>query len=113
MIKKILAALAAIGGVLSTVFFVLFKQAKLEQKNTKLENELKDEKRRADATEALRKAENASAKKACELEKEDEELVRKVHSDNNICSFDCGIDLLRRQAERGKERNNRTGNTES
>ena len=32
MIKKILAILAAIGGVLSSIFFVLFKQAKEERK---------------------------------------------------------------------------------
>ncbi len=39
MIKKILAVLSAIGMFFSAIFFILFKQAKEEQKAEKKENE--------------------------------------------------------------------------
>ena len=98
MFKKILAALAAAGAcittVLSAIFYVLFKQAKEEQKRLMAE---------AKAEQAQASAE--VAKKAAELKKEDQELAQKNHSGNKLDNFNVGIDRLRKSSQRGKERN--------
>ncbi len=94
MIKKILAALAAIGAFFSAVFYVLFKQAKDEQKRQQVE--AKAEKAEAAA---------AVARGNAELKKEDEELAQKNHSGNHLDNFNAGLDRLRKSSERGKERN--------
>lgn len=38
--------------------------------------------------------------------KENEELIQKVNSGNDIDSFNASIDLLQKQSEKGKHRNN-------
>ena len=108
MLKKILAALAAIGAFFSAIFFVLMKQAKTERKLEEAENEAQEAKRRADAQEAARKAENAVAKKLAETEAEDEKLNQRMHSGDSLDSFNAGLDMLRKQTERGNKRNTRT-----
>ena len=70
MIKKILAALAAIGAFFTAIFYVLMKQAKTERKLEEAEAAAKDAERRANVQEAARKAENAVAKKKAALEAE-------------------------------------------
>lgn len=97
MIKKLLAILAGIGAFFSAVFYVLFKQAKDEQKRDALEA------RAEKAEEAA-----AIAQKNAELKKEDEELANKSHSGNKLDNFNAGLDRLRKSSQRGKERN--TGN---
>lgn len=85
MIKKILAALAAIGGVFSAIFFVLFKQAKEEQKAEKKENQ--DLKYNLDAMKAADKA-------VTEVKKQNEELIEKAHGNNNLDAFNAVNELL-------------------
>lgn len=97
MIKKLLAILAGIGAFFSAVFYVLFKQAKDEQKRDALEA------RAEKAEEAA-----AIAQKNAELKKEDEELANKSHSGAKLDNFNAGLDRLRKSSQRGKERN--TGN---
>ena len=97
MIKKLLAILAGIGAFFSAVFYVLFKQAKDEQKRDALE-----------ARAELAEQAAAIAQKNAELKKEDEELAQKSHSGNQLDNFNAGLDRLRKSSERGKERN--TGN---
>lgn len=109
MVKKILAVLAAIGGFFSAIFYVLMKQAKAEQKLEEAEARAEQAERIADTQTAAREAEAAVAKKKTELEKEDAELNQRVHTGNNLNSFNAGIDLLRKQAERGDKRNTRAG----
>ena len=99
MIKKILAILAGIGGFFSAVFYVLFKQAKDEQKRDALE---------ARAEKAEQAA--AIAQKNAELKKEDEALVQKSHSGAKLDNFNAGLDRLRKSSQRGKERNTGTDN---
>lgn len=111
MLKKILAALAAIGAFFSALFYVLMKQAKDEQKIKDAEVKADAAERRADAMEAARKAENAVSKKKAETEAEDEELSQRVHSGDGLDSFNAGLDMLRRQAERGNKRNSGAGNS--
>ena len=94
MIKKLLAILAGIGAFFSAVFYVLFKQAKDEQKRDALE---------ARAEEAEEAA--AIAQKNAELKKEDEELAQKSHSGNQLDNFNAGLDRLRKSSQRGKDRN--------
>lgn len=94
MIKKLLAILAGIGAIFSAIFYVLFKQAKDEQKRDALEA------RAEKAEEAA-----AIAQKNAELKKEDEELAQKSHSGNQLDNFNAGLDRLRKSSERGKERN--------
>ena len=85
MIKKILSVLAAVGGVLSSIFFVLMKQAKEEQKTEHKENEdLKTN------LEALNEAEKAVNKE----KKENEELIKKAGSSNNLDAFNACNELL-------------------
>ena len=109
MFKKILAGLAAVGAFFSAVFYVLTRQATDEQKIKELEAAAQKEASRADALDAARKAENAVAKKLAETEAEDEKLNQRVHSGDGLDSFNAGIDLLRKQAERGNKRNTRAG----
>ena len=85
MIKKILAILAAIGGVLSAVFYVLFKQS-TEQKKAAVE-ENKDLKDNLDAVKAADEA-------VTEVRKQNEELVEKAHGNNNLDAFNAINELL-------------------
>ena len=94
MIKKLLAILAGIGAFFSAVFYVLFKQAKDEQKLDALE---------ARAEEAEKAA--AIAQKNAALKKEDEELAQKSHSGNQLDNFNAGLDRLHKSSQRGKDRN--------
>jgi type II secretory pathway component PulM len=95
MIKKILAWLAAIGAfitsILSAIFYVLFKQAKIER----MEQEDRAMKAEFDA---------AIAQKNADLKKEDQELAQKNHSGNQLDNFNAGLDRLRKSSQRGKER---------
>lgn len=109
MLKKILAALAAIGAFFSALFYVLMKQAKTEQKLEEAQARAEQAQRIADAQTAARVAENAVAKKKAELEAEDEELDKRVHSDDTLDSFNAGLDMLRRQTQRGNKRNTSAG----
>lgn len=109
MLKKILAALAAIGAFFSAIFYVLMRQAKAERKQEEAEAEAKQAESRADAMEAARNAENAVSKKLAETEAEDEKLNQRMHSGDGLDSFNAGIDMLRKQAERGNKRNTRAG----
>ena len=97
MIKKILAGLVALGGFLSTIFIFLFRQSKTEQK--------------AQAINAVREAEKAVAKRVKEREAENEELVERMHSGNNLDNFNAGLDLLRKQSESGRKRNAGSSNS--
>lgn len=107
MLKKILAALAAIGAFFSAIFYVLMKQAKIERKLEEEKAKAETARRIADTEEAARKAENAVARKKAETEAEDEKLDQRVHSGATLDSFNAGIDMLRKQAERGDKRNTR------
>ena len=85
MIKKILAILAAIGGVLSAIFYVLFRQS-TEQKKAAVE-ENKDLKDNLDAIKAADEA-------VTEVRKQNEELVEKAHGNNNLDAFNAINELL-------------------
>ena len=100
MIKKILAVLAVIGAFFSAVFYVLFKQAKDEQKI-----------QQAEAVAERAQAEAAVAKKQTELKKEDEELAQKSHSGNKLDNFNAGINRLQNASQRGKARNAGAGDS--
>ena len=109
IIVKILAALAAVGAFFSAVFFVLMKQAKTEKKLEEAEVRAETAERIAESQTAARQAESAVTETKAELEKEDEKLNQRMHSGDSLDSFNAGIDMLRRQAERGDKRNSRTG----
>lgn len=109
MLKKILAALAALGAGASAIFYVLMRQAKDERERQEAELAAENAERRADAIDAARKAENAVSKKKAELEAEDEKLTQRVHSGDTLDGFNAGLDLLRKQSERGSKRNTRAG----
>ena len=85
MLKKILAALSVLGAGAASIFYVLFKQAKEEQKN--INEKYDDMKSNVDALAAADKAEN-------EVKKENEELVEKAHSGNSLDAFNACNDLL-------------------
>lgn len=93
MIKKILAALAAIGAFFSAIFLMLFKNEKDKQKKWELE----DRALKAEFDAAI-------AQKNAELKKEDQELAQKNHSGNKLDNFDAGLNRLRKSSERGQKR---------
>ena len=105
MIKKILAVLAGIGAFFSAVFYVLFKQAKDEQKQQELEIRAKE----AECNAAAAKLTATIARRSAELKKEDEELAQKSHSGNELDNFNAGLDRLRKSSKRGQERNTGAG----
>ena len=109
ILTKIVTVLAMLGAGLSAIFYVLMKQAKEEQKLQEAEQKAEAAEHRADAEAAARRAENAVARKKAETEAEDEKLNQRVHSGDNLDSFNAGIDMLRKQAERGNKRNSRAG----
>ena len=110
MIKKILAALAAVGAFFSALFYVLFKQAKDERKYVEEHWKREEAEKQLEAERAAREAEQNAANRRCELAKEDEKLDQKIHSADNLDSFNAGLDMLRRHAERGNKRNSGSGN---
>ena len=69
MLKKILAIIAALGSALSAIFFVLFRQAKEEQKETEQKN--KDLINNMDALQYSEHIKN-------EVKKQNEELVERL-----------------------------------
>ena len=85
MLKKILAALSVLGAGVASIFYVLYKQAKEERKviNGKYDDMSKNVDALADADKAEK-----------ELKKENEELVTKAHSGNNLDAFNACNDLL-------------------
>ena len=109
MLKKILAALAALGAGLSTVLFMLLKLDKEKRKVQEAEEKAAAAERRADVQESARHAEAAVAKKRKELEAEDAKLNERVLSGDTLDGFSAGLDLLRKQSERGDKRNTRAG----
>lgn len=111
MIKKILAVLAAVASFFSAIFYVLMKQAKTEKKLAEAEQRAQDAERREEQTEVVREAEKAVAETVVKLEKEDEELVKRAGAGNDLSSFNAGIDLLRKQSERGNKRNSSAGSS--
>lgn len=84
MLKKILAVLAAIGGVFSAIFYVLFRHAKDEQKH---------EKEKAERLETALDAETNAQKKEAEVKKENEEKREKTKG-NNLDAFNSITDIL-------------------
>jgi Na+-translocating ferredoxin:NAD+ oxidoreductase RnfG subunit len=84
MLKKILAVLAAIGGVFSAIFYVLFRQAKEEKKA---------ERERAERMEGAINAETNAQKKEDEVKKENEKKREKTKG-NNLDAFNAATDIL-------------------
>ena len=84
MIKKILAILAAIGGVLSSIFFVLFKQAKEERKA---------EEERAERAEVALNAQVNAQKKEAEVKKENEKKREDIKG-NTLNNFNASSSIL-------------------
>lgn len=85
MLKKILAVLAGVGAAFSAIFYVLFKQAKEEQKH--ITEKYED---MSTNVEALKHGEEAEK----ELKKENEELKEKAHNGNSLSAFDACNELL-------------------
>ena len=107
MLKKILAVLAAIGSFFSALFFVLFKQAKLEHKIDEAERKALDAEQRSETIRQLYDMETAVHKTIADKEKEDAENKQKMQADNTLDSFNAGLDLLRNKAESGQQRNSK------
>ena len=105
MLKKILAALAAIGAFFSALFFMLFRQAKLEKKIEEAEYKAQKQEERAENIRQLYDMQTAVHKTIADKEKEDAENVQKMQADNKLDSFNAGIDLLRNKSESGQKRN--------
>jgi len=105
MLKKILAVLAAIGGFFSALFFVLFKQAKLEQKIDEAERKAQDAEERSENIRQLYDMQTAVHKTIKEKEQEDAENKLEMQAGNGIDSFNAGLELLRDKAETGRKRN--------
>lgn len=111
MIKRILAGLAALASVASAFMFILLKKFKADNELEKTKQQLKNAERREEQTETIRKAEKAVAESIAKQEAEDEKLVERMHGNNNLDSFNAGIDLLRKQSEKGNKRNSSAGSS--
>ncbi len=87
MLKKILAALSVLGAGVAAIFYVLFKQAKEEQK---VINDKYDD--MSNNLDALKEAEKAEM----ELKQENEKLKQKAHNGNTLDSFNACNELLQK-----------------
>lgn len=96
MIKKVLALFAAAGSVFAAVFYVLMKQAKEERDIVKAQAKTAEEER--DTSRNIQK-------EITRQEKENEEDLQKLNSDNDLNSFNAGLNLMRKQSEKGRSRN--------
>ena len=108
MIKKILTILSALGVFFSAVFYVLFKQTKDEKKIAELEVQKEKAEKKAAATEAVNQVNAKIAESMSEGERQSEDKRRKLNESNNLDSFNAGVELLRKQSEKGRKRNNCT-----
>ncbi len=110
MIKKLLAALAAIGGVFSAIFFVLFKQSKLERAKENAEHEadvIQAEKEKV--TEVLKKEQEIVTAAVQEAQKNEEDIQR-INGNPTLDAYNASISKLQELARNGNKRNS-TGNT--
>ncbi|MBO7731539.1 MAG: hypothetical protein J6S67_03280 [Methanobrevibacter sp.] len=105
MIKKILAILSTIGGVFSAIFFVLFKKAKLEKHSKVAEMEAWIAEESAKRAQTESDTQKAIALALSMQEKKNEKKNSVLHANNELDSFNAGIELLREQSEKGQERN--------
>lgn len=103
MLKKILAVLAAIGGFFSAIFYVLFRQAQDQKKQT--EKELEQEHEKLETVQAQSEAQQAIAAKVKEQEQENEQLKTESKKGDGINSFNAGINRLQNASKKGQERN--------
>lgn len=85
MLKKILAVLAAIGGVFSTVFFLLFKQSAKDKKIA--EEKAQKATKTLNANIEAQKAEN-------EVKKENEKKKERIYTDNKLDAFNACNECL-------------------
>ena len=83
--NKIIKILAAVSSLFSAIFFVLFKQAKEEQKNETEKN--KELIKNMDALQYSEYIKN-------EVKKQNEELIEKAHGNNTLDAFNACNDLL-------------------
>ena len=105
MLKKILAALAALGGFFSALFFVLFKKQTLERKIDEAEQKAKLAEQKTETIRELYDIQSAVHKTIADKEKEDEKALHQMHKNDGLDSFNAGLDLLRDKAETGQKRN--------
>ena len=103
MLKKILAALAAIGGFFSAIFYVLMRQAKEEKKIA--EDKLEQEHEKLVTEQKVHETEKAIASSVAKQEAENEELKQESKKGNGINSFNAGINRLQNASKKGQERN--------
>ena len=85
MLKKILAAFSVLGAGVASIFYLLYRQ---EKKDNKAINEKYDS--MTNNLDALKAADEAEK----ELKKENEKLKEKAHSGNTLDSFNACNDLL-------------------
>jgi len=87
IMNKIMAGLATLGSIAAAIFYVLFKQAKDEQKALEKENQHIIDKMQ-DATVAA-ESERASKEAGIEYEKKIEDDIKTAHSSNNLDAFNA------------------------
>jgi len=93
ILNKILGFFAAIAGVFSAVFYVLFQQKKNE--NEEIKKDLEETKKTADNNAAIIQAEQEAEKKVNEVKKENEEL-RELSKSDTLSGFAAACELLRK-----------------
>lgn len=108
MIKKLLAVLAAIGGIFSAVFYVLFKHARAEKEQT--ENEKKQVEQKLEEQKAINEGNKTVISSIKKQEAENEKLKQESKKGDNLNAFNAGIDRLHKSAQKGADRNSAGNN---
>lgn len=96
---KVLTVVTFITSVFAAIFYVLFKQKKVEnniqlKENEKLQSDLKQSEKIAENNAEVVQAVQAQQEAKIKQDAENEELLHKVHSGNGLDSFNASCKLM-------------------
>lgn len=94
MWNKILGFFAGLASVFAAIFFVLFKQSKLEKKLDEAERRADEAEIENEALKANLEAMQAADKAVVEERKENADLIKKVTGSNKLDAFNACNELL-------------------
>lgn len=94
IITKILGLFSVIGGIISTIFYVLFKQKKEE--NKQLQEDIKRSENKIDEQQKIIDFTEEFENQKQEIKNKHKEEFEKVSNDNKLDNFNAMVDILQK-----------------